>query len=446
MGLCRGKWKNYDFEKRYVLKDGKVIWVRVIGSRLDDEHVISIIEDITAQKRTAEQLQQSETRLRRLIESNIIGVMVRREAGQILEANDAFLEITGYNRDDLAAGLNWREMTVPDCEGRDDAMIKEIRQLGSFRPYEKEYFRKDGSRVPVMIGGVMTDEDEAIIFVLDLTERKKQQLELERLARLVESAEDAIIAVSLDGTILSWNKGAERLYGYGAQEMIGVSNEILVPPDGRAEWRAFREAVGIGKRLERFKTVRITKTGEAKPVGLTLSPIRDESGKIMGISTIARDRTQIVRTEQLEVQLRQAQKTRISGSPDGGVAHDFNNLLMVISSYTEMLQGKLPPEDPLRRNTQQVLKATERAANLTHQLLAFSRKQVLSPQVLNLNAIVDETARMVKRLIGEDIELVFLPTKPLWSVMADPGQITQVLMNLCVNARDAMPTGWKTYN
>ena len=432
---------SYRHEKRFIRKDGRTIWVRGTSARLNGEYKIGIVEDISEHKEAVEQLRRSETRLRRLIESNIIGIIVRREAGQILEANDAFLQITGYTREDFADGLNWRELTVPEYEAQDEAMIREMRQLGSVRPYEKEYFRKDGSRVPVMIGGVMTEADEAIAFVFDLTERKKAQVELERLARIVESAEDAVISLSLDGTILSWNKGAERLYGYSQQEMIGASDDILIPADCKVEWTAFKEAVGSGKRLERFKTVRITKMGRAKHVGLTISPIRDEIGRVIGISTIARDRTQIVRAEQTEEQLRLAQRLEALGRLAGGVAHDFNNLLMVISSYAQMMQDRLGPEDKLRRHTQQILKATERAASLTQHMLAFSRKQVLAPQVIDVNNIIEETVKMAKRLIGEDIELEFLPGKPLSAIEADPGQITQVLLNLCVNARDAMPKG-----
>jgi len=146
----------------------------------------------------------------------------------------------------------------------------------------------------------------------------------------------------------------------------------------------------------------------------------------------------------LEEQFRQAQKMEAVGQLAGGVAHDFNNLLMVISSYAWMAQDKLGPEDgTIRGHLEQVLKASEKAATLTHQLLAFSRKQVLVLRALDLNALVEDTLKMVKRLIGEDIELTVSLANGLWTVKADPGQIVQVLMNLCVNARDAMPKGGK---
>ena len=143
----------------------------------------------------------------------------------------------------------------------------------------------------------------------------------------------------------------------------------------------------------------------------------------------------------LEQQFRQAQKMEAVGRLAGGIAHDFNNILMVIQSYTEMLRDNLPVHDGLRKNTEQVLKAANRATSLTRQMLAFSRKQILSPVVLDLNAVIDETAKMLKRLIGEDIEFRVLLAESLWAIEADPDQIVQVVMNLCVNARDAMAQG-----
>jgi PAS domain S-box-containing protein len=437
-----GQPNNYDFEKRYVLKDGKTIWVRIIGTPLDEERKIAIIEDITEQKNADRQLRRSETRLRRLMDSDIVGVVIAGPDGAILETNKAFLDMVGYAEEDFKKGLSWRDLTSPEYAALDDAALKMASETGAFRPYEKELLRKNGTRVPVIVGGARTEEGEAIVFALDLTELKKAQLELEQLARIVESADDAIISLSLEGTIMSWNNGAERLYGYSQEEMIGASDDILLPADGKSEWEAFREAVGSGKRLERFRRVRITKTGEAKPVGLTISPIRDENDRVIGISTITRDRTQTVRNEQLEEQLRQAQKLESLGRLAGGIAHDFNNHLMVIRSYTEMLQDSLPADDIRRKRTQAVMKAADRAASLTRQMLAFSRKQVLSPVVLDIRSVINETARMLKRLIGEDIELQVSPAaESLWAIEADPDQIVQVLMNLCVNARDAMPQG-----
>jgi signal transduction histidine kinase len=144
---------------------------------------------------------------------------------------------------------------------------------------------------------------------------------------------------------------------------------------------------------------------------------------------------------ELEEQFRQAQKMEAVGRLAGGVAHDFNNLLMVVSAYADMMREELSPEDRFRKNIDQIFKAADRAAALTQQLLAFSRKQVLSPRIIDLNSVVEDSMKMIQRLIGEDIELSVSLGKPLWAVKADPGQIVQVLLNLCVNARDAMRKG-----
>jgi PAS domain S-box-containing protein len=441
-GLMQGRLKTYDYEKRYLLKDNKVIWVRVIGSRLDAEHKVSIIEDITARKETEEQLRQTEARLRRLIDSNVVGVMLTNSRGAILDANNALHRMTGHTREEFNS-LGWRDLTPAEYHVLDDAALREIAETGAFRPFEKEFYRKDGSRLPVIVGGAATEGDEAIVFVLDLTERKKAQAEVERLARIVESADDAIVSLSLDGTILSWNKGAERLFGYLRDEMIGASESVLLPVDRSREAETVRQVVATGKGVDHFGAVRLTKSGEEKPIGLTISPLRDERGRIIGISKIGRDRTEIIKNAQLEEQLRQAQKLEAVGRLAGGVAHDFNNLLMVISSYAQMLEDDLDPNHKLHKYIQEILKASERAASLTQQMLAFSRKQVLAPRIIDLNAAVEETMKMVRRVIGEHIELVFRPGNPLSPIEADLGQITQVLLNLCVNARDAMPAGGK---
>ena len=447
LSLHKGGYKLPE-QFRHKKKDGTIIYVEISSFRfVRDGRTVALMlaNDITERERAHEELKQSEARLRRLTESNVIGILFGGVHGNITDANDAFLRMLGYTREDLGHGLRWRDLVAPEFKALSDANLRQMLETGTFGPVEKEYIRKDGARLPVLVGGAANDEENrpAIVFVLDLTELKKAQTEIDRLARIVESTDEAIISLSLDGRILSWNRGAERLYGYAAPEIIGKSSHVLFPENRKKEYGIVKTSVESGRSLDNYETVHIAKSGELKPVSLTVSPMRDESGQIVGMSTIVRDLTQTKKTQQLEEQFRQAQRLESLGRLTGGVAHDFNNLLMVISSYTEMLQERLPPEDPLRRNTQQVLKASERAADLTQQLLAFSRKQVLSPQIIDLNAVVDETAKMVKRLIGEDIELMLLPTKPLWPVTADPGQMTQVLMNLCVNARDAMQMGGK---
>jgi signal transduction histidine kinase/ActR/RegA family two-component response regulator len=196
------------------------------------------------------------------------------------------------------------------------------------------------------------------------------------------------------------------------------------------------QRIQAGERVQQMETVRQRKNGIPVEVSLSVSPILQD-GKNIGSAVIARD---ISGRKQMEGQLRQAQKLEAVGRLAGGIAHDFNNLLMIISSYAQMLEKCQEPERA-HHYLQQILQAADRGASLTQQMLAFGRKQVLSPRVLDLNAVIEQTTAMLRRLIGEDIELRFRPGRPLSAIEVDPGQITQVLLNLCVNARDAMPKG-----
>jgi PAS domain S-box-containing protein len=261
---------------------------------------------------------------------------------------------------------------------------------------------------------------------------------VERLAAIVESSEDAIIGLLLDGTVLSWNAGAERVYGYTAAEMIGQSGFVLVPEDRRHEFGLVWEKIKQGKSMKPFEIQGRGKDGKQIPLWLSISTIRNAAGRIVGASTIAREMGERKRLEQ---QLHQAQKMEAIGQLAGGVAHDFNNLLTIISGYSDILLANTRADDPAKGLLAEIRKAGEQAASLTRQLLAFSRKQVLEPKILDLNSIVAGTEKMLRRLIGEDVSLTSHLAPKLGQVRADAGQMEQVIMNLVVNARDAMPQG-----
>jgi PAS domain S-box-containing protein len=274
----------------------------------------------------------------------------------------------------------------------------------------------------------------------EIAHRQRSEEKMEQLADIVESSEDAIIASSLEGVITSWNAGAERLYGYRAGEVIGKSATFLFPSDCPDELRSIMNQVGQGQHVAPFETIRLHKDGRRLDVSVSVSPIRDAAGQTVGASVIARD---IRDRKRLEQQFLQAQKMEAVGRLAGGVAHDFNNLLTVILGYSELLLDHVRPSDPHFDILREVQRAGERAAELTRQLLAFSRKQVLQPRVIDLNRVVTEVDRILRRLIGEDIDLASSLGTSLYPVRVDPGQIEQVLMNLAVNARDAMPHGGK---
>ena len=260
------------------------------------------------------------------------------------------------------------------------------------------------------------------------------------MAAVVESSQDAIVSLTSLGIIRTWNRGAERIFGYSAEEATGRSILFLSPPDRSAEGSTLLERVARADRIEHFETIRVKKDGTQIHVALTFSPIKDSDGRVVGVSSVARDVTE---SKHMEAMLRQSQKMEAVGQLAGGVAHDFNNLLGVILGYTGLMLDRLGLDDPQRKSIEEIQKAGDRAALLTRQLLAFSRKQVLQPKVIDLNAVVAGAEKLLQRLIGENIELRAVLNPELCRVKADPGQIEQIIMNLAVNARDAMPSGGK---
>jgi PAS domain S-box-containing protein len=260
------------------------------------------------------------------------------------------------------------------------------------------------------------------------------------LVSIVESSDDAIIGIALDGTVLSWNRGATRIYGYASEEMQGNPIYALFTGDGLDQLHENMKTLRSGERVNRYETRGLTKHGKTTEIAVTISPIRTIDGRLQGASAIIRD---ISDQKQLERELFLSQKMEAIGRLAAGVAHDFNNLLTVITCYSSLLLNELDEQDPSYAEISEINKAGQRAASLTRQLLAFSRKQVLQPQVLDLNSVVDDMDRMLRRVIGEDIELIVIRDQKMGSVKADPGQIEQVIMNLAVNARDAMRTGGK---
>ena len=253
-----------------------------------------------------------------------------------------------------------------------------------------------------------------------------------------EHADDMIAVVTVDGLRLYNSPSYEKVLGYSAEELERTSAyEQIHPEDLGAVRAAAQEAQtsGAGRRLE----YRIRhKNGDWRVMESTASAVRDKEGKVEKLVTVNRDVTE---RRELERQLVLSQRLEAVGKLSGGIAHDFNNLLGVIIGYSEALQESIRREDPLRDAIDEIRKAGQRAATLTQQLLAFSRKQVLEPKILDVNAIVADMQKMLHRLIGEDVTLKFEPAAELGNIKADRGQLEQVILNLAVNARDAMPRG-----
>ena len=260
----------------------------------------------------------------------------------------------------------------------------------------------------------------------------------ERYRALFENANDAVCVLDVDGAFASINRAGERMSGYSREEIVGLNVDSLVVPEHRDLVREHVRSLAGGDLQAATLDVEIAaKDGSRVSLDVSASAVWSE-GRPSRIELIARDVTE---RKRLEAQLLQAQKMEGIGRLAGGVAHDFNNILGVIGGYGEMLRRRLANADPLARYADQILKGTARAAELTRQLLAFSRQQVLSPRVIDLNAVVADMDAMLRRLIGEDVELVTVLAADIGRVKADPGQVGQVILNLAVNARDAMPEG-----
>jgi|SRR5579883_360891 len=327
---------------------------------------------------------------------------------------------------------------------REDAAMYQTGHIDA----ECRVLRPDGSVRWVWIRGYPVREHRQIVRVVgiieDVTERRHLAAErdalLSRLQLYIQRLPLAYVLFDSDMRIIDWNPTAERIFGYTQEEMLGEG-----PPYERFVPRSFQQPgedvlnrIQTGDMEAHSVNENLTKDGRTITCEWFNTPLMDDDGKFGGFLSLAQDVTD---RKVLESRLRQAQKMEAVGQLASGVAHDFNNLLTIINGYSEIIQSQLQPDNPVRGLAREIGQAGERAASLTRQLLAFSRNQVLEPKVLSLNAVVTDTERMLRRLIGEDVTVSTVLDPALAKVKADLGQIEQMLMNLAVNARDAMPQG-----
>ncbi len=270
---------------------------------------------------------------------------------------------------------------------------------------------------------------------IEAEQREREQNLSAQLRAIVESSEDAIISKDLDGVIRSWNYGAEQIYGYTAEEAIGKAFTILVPEDRLHEEKDVVERIRHGGRIKHFDTVRLRKHGTPIHVSMTVSPIRDQRGNVVGVSHISRDVTE---SRKLEEQLRETQKAESLGVLAGGLAHDFNNLLTGVMGNASLVMEELPEDHPVRDRLAEVLSASERAALLVRQMLAYAGKGRVVIGRLDLSAQVAEIVSLVRTSFPRNVRLDLRLARDLAPVEADPAQLQQVIMNLVINAAEAI--------
>ena len=384
------------------------------------------------------------------------------QQGVIVQINSQTEALFGYTRGELIGQKI--EILVPERQRPHHDLHREqfhrqpkTRRMG-FGSLDLYGRRRDGSEFPVEISlsPVATGDGMIVLSAIrDVSDRVRIEQELRRaheeldrrktrelrdsqnrLALIVDSSQDAIIGKNLDGIVTHWNKGAEDIYGYTAQEMIGQSITMLAPPERADEIPGILRKIRAGERVEYFESVRITKDKRRLHVSISVSPIHDEDGKVVGASTIARN---ITAQKKVEDQLRQSQKMEAVGRLAGGVAHDFNNLLGIVTACSELLRDRVDADS--EEYIDNIQEAAKRGASLTRQLLAFGRRQPAQSQLLDLNHRLKEVSKLLKPLMGDDVEIVLRAHSGDAVVEADPGHLDQVIVNLAVNSRDAMPHG-----
>jgi two-component system cell cycle sensor histidine kinase/response regulator CckA len=447
-------------EFRVLFPDGSVEWRSSHGSTIRDAsgkilRLVGVTQNITARKSADEALRTSEERHRSLVE-RLPGIAYIAEVGAVgrwYYVSPQIRDYLGYSPEEwLANSECWYEHVHPD--DRERAMIEEERSRRTGQPFLMEY------RIIARDGRIVWFRDEAVILpgsdlrsqspifygiLYDVTDRKQAEEALReseaRLRLALEAAHLGMWEWRLETNTLFWNEQQCAFYGVESKDAPRTLEEFFprVHPDDRERIRQALHASSAGANMTYAVEFRIRRPdGSERWLASNGSALRDTSGKILAMRGITQD---ITERRHLEEQLRGAQKMEAIGQLAGGIAHDFNNLLMVIQGHIELLLGR-PAIDPgVARDAEAIQRAADRATAITQQLLAFSRKQVLQPRVLELCSVVADISSLLRRLIGAEVDLqLALSRAPLW-VKADEGQIERVVLNLVVNARDAMPGG-----
>ncbi len=451
-GRMRARARREDvpgsYEFRSLRADGSEGRCRVEAAltMLDDgPALVGYLFDLSTDPETEAERRTRAQRFRELADDAPVLVRVADAVGETTYFNAQWYELTGQD-EGSSLGQGWLEAVHPD--DRSDVRAAFARAIADNAPLQIEYRLRDKTgahrwcieTATPHLGG-RNQPDGFVGSIVDIHTKKEAELCALRLAALVEQSDDAIVSKTTDGTILSWNSAAVRIFGYSSEEMLGASIFRLVPPELHGEETVILGRLAAGERIERYKTERIRKSGARVQVELSVAPVRDGSGHISGAVAIKRDVSEQIRHEERN---RQSAKMAAIGRLAGGLAHDFNNQLHAVLGFASFVAADPGLSREARSDLRQIETAAERMSSLTRQLLAFSRQQVLTLEVLDLVATVRETQPMLQRLLGSNLEVRVeeTGTGALW-VRADRAQLLQVLMNLVINARDAMPDGGK---
>jgi len=440
------------FVKDYVVefkkKDGTRISVLITSTARKDEkgNVLGyegIIRDVTeaktAQEKTAElmrSIQEAKEEWEETFHAIESAIFLVDSTYTIQRANKGLAELVGKDLNEIVGqkcykllhGIDHvpkfcpRPLVVKSCQSHTDEL---------WEPHLNRHVRIYYYPIIDREGSVR----EVIHVMRDITDRKEARQEIEYLASVVRHSQDAIIGTDLNCRVISWNKAAERIFGYEEKEAVGNFIDIIVPKERKKACHLVIDQIAEGGIIEHYETIRRRKDGQLIDVDMTLSPIKDSEGEIIGVSFIARD---ITYQKQLEANLLQAQKMESIGTLAGGIAHDFNNSLMGIQGYASLMLLKTDPSHPHHDMLSKIESQVQNASDLTKQLLGFARGGRYEPRPTNLNEVINRSSEMFGRT-RKEIILHRKFEKDLWTVEADQGQMEQVLLNLYVNAWHAMP-------
>jgi two-component system, cell cycle sensor histidine kinase and response regulator CckA len=440
------------FETTHLRRDGTVIPVEVSARLIQfrgQPAVLGVHRDLTARLRAEMEIHEQARFLQQLIDAIPIPIIAKDGEGRAQVCNEAFAAAGGRLGSEII-GKTVAELGIPEPAvhtARDKSVLTDGKPqvYEAFMPVpghpKRRFFM---SKAPLRAAdGAITGVVTAAVDIGDRYEAEQalRQSE-ERFRTLFENAGDAILIVGAEGLFVEANRTACERLGYSREELLEMTPEDLETPEFRVLFEDRKEILQTQGSLS-FETAQVTRSGAVIPTEIIATVI--ELGGRIAILAIAHDLTEHRRAEAeraaLEAQLRQAQKMEGIGQLAGGIAHDFNNLLTAIRGNASLALAEVPPDSRAREDLEQIEQASDRAAALTRQLLAFARRTVLQPEVVDLGVIVRRLEPMLRRLLGEDVSLVTVTPPSRGAIMADPSQIEQVIVNLAVNARDAMPDG-----
>jgi PAS domain S-box-containing protein len=432
-------------------KDGTEKIVNIISVQLETGENLITCEDITEHIRFEETLRESEERYRTLFEGSRDSVYITIREGKFIDFNQAFLDLFGYSREEL---MVWQAQDFYVHPGDRYRFQQEIEKKGFVRDYEVKLRKKDGKEIDCLLtASVRRGYDGTIMgyqgIIRDITERKLIEEALRdseaRYRAIFENTGTGMLIIGEDTTVSLANAETEKILGYSIDEIKGKSwTEFIVKEDleRMMEYHHMRriDPTAVPKNYE---SRLINSKGEMRDMFLTVSMIPKTNKTVASLLDITDRKRAEQEMKALEEQLRQSQKMEAIGRLAGGIAHDFNNILTIIKGYSQLSLSELKEGHPLRENLEGIKKSTDRATDLIRKILAFSRRQVMEMKVLDLNTLLMDLDKLLHRVIGEDIELVAVLAEDLGRVKVDPGQIEQVILNMAVNAKDAMLNGGK---